>query len=262
MELPRTRHHDHDRDRRQGGPRKCAAGVKKNAIRYCRPTGRLDPKPADLAYGRLELAALEYRARRGEIILLYEDETVLWRFALPRAGWWHQPTRYRLPLRPLTRSQINHAEACKRQAWHQYHTWDRIKDGVLLTLMSAVQYGTSKVFYKLVPHFDALEFRQYLHQLMATFSHTGKEVVLVVDRSGIHRAHKLTPTLERWAGRVRLHFLPAHSGHHLNPIEGFWRVLKSTVGAGRSFATLRSLYQRTRHVLMAHQQKPIYQFHW
>lgn len=108
----------------------------------------------------MELAALEYRAQRGEIILLYEDETGLWRFAWPRAGWWHQPTRDRLPLRPLTRSQSNHAEACKRQAWRQYHAWDRLKDGGLLTLMGAVQSGTSKVFYKLVPHCDAQECRQ------------------------------------------------------------------------------------------------------
>lgn len=236
--------------------------LKKKAIRYCRPTGRLAPNPAELAYGRLEVAALEYRAQRGELILLYADETVLWRLALPRAGWWHQTTRYRLPLRPLTRSQINRAEASKRHAWQQQQAWARITDGVLLTLMGAVQYGTSKVFYKLVPHFDALAFRQYLHQLMATFGPTGKEVVLVVERRGIHRAHKLTPTLERWAGRLRLHFLPAHSGHHLNPIEGFWRVLKTTVGAGRSFGTLRALYQRTRQVLMAHQQHPIYQFRW
>jgi hypothetical protein len=27
---------------------------------------------------------LEYWARQGQIILLYADETVLWRFALPR----------------------------------------------------------------------------------------------------------------------------------------------------------------------------------
>jgi len=64
--------------------------VKKNTRSSCRPTGRLDPNPADLAYGSLELAALEYQARRGEIILLYEDETILWRFALPRAGWWRK----------------------------------------------------------------------------------------------------------------------------------------------------------------------------
>jgi transposase len=36
---------------------------------------------------------LEYRARQGEIILLYEDETILWRFALPRLGWWRRAQR-------------------------------------------------------------------------------------------------------------------------------------------------------------------------
>ena len=61
--------------------------MKKHAVSFSRPTGRLDPAPADLAYGSLARAALEYQARRGEIILLYEDETILWRFALPRAGW-------------------------------------------------------------------------------------------------------------------------------------------------------------------------------
>ena len=33
--------------------------------------------------------------------------------------------------------------------------------------------------------------RQYIHQVMAIFGKTDKEVVMVVDRSGIHRAHKL-----------------------------------------------------------------------
>jgi hypothetical protein len=51
--------------------------LEKNTLSSCRPTGRLDPKPADLAYASLELAALEYRARRGESILLYEDEKQL-----------------------------------------------------------------------------------------------------------------------------------------------------------------------------------------
>ena len=38
--------------------------VLKKRTCYYRPTGRLDPAPADLAYGSLELAALEYQARR------------------------------------------------------------------------------------------------------------------------------------------------------------------------------------------------------
>src|SRR6476646_5971539 len=81
MELSRTRDRRRPRDRCPAWPGKCARCVKKNTLSYCRPTGRLDPSPADLAYGSLELAALEYQARRGEIILLYEDDTILWRFA-------------------------------------------------------------------------------------------------------------------------------------------------------------------------------------
>jgi len=94
---------------------------------------------------------------------------------------------------------------------------------VLLSVIGAVQYGTSQVFSKIVPHFDAQELRQYLHQVMAAFRTPGKEVVMVVDRSGIHRAHKLDATLEHSHDKFRFPFLPAHCGHHLNPIEGFWR---------------------------------------
>ena len=45
-------------------------------------------------------------------------------------------------------------------------------------------------------------------------------------------------------------------------IEGFWRVMKDTISAGRCFPDLLQLYQRTRRVLMAHQERPIYEFHW
>jgi transposase len=231
-------------------------------LSFYRPTGRLDPAPAALAYGSLELAALEYQARRGELILLYEDETILWRFALPRAGWWRRAQRYRLPTRPLSQSQIKRDESLKRQAWVRYRAWSRITSGVLLSVIGAVQYGTSKVFYKIVPHFDANEFRQYIHQVMHIFGATKKKVVMVVDRSGIHRARKLASTLDHYKDKFELHFLPAHSGHHLNPIEGFWRRMKEVIGAGRCFENLHQLYQRTRQVLIAHQERPIYEFSW
>jgi hypothetical protein len=133
---------------------------------------------------------------------------------------------------------------------------------VLLRVIGAVQYGTATVFDKIVPHFDAQELRQDIHPVMAPFRKTGKEVVLVVDRRGIHRAHQLDATLEHDHSQLRLHVFPAHGGHHLNPLEGFWRVLKACMGAGRCFAALHLLYQRTRQVLMAHQERPIYAFHW
>lgn len=194
--------------------------------------------------------------------MLYEDETVVWRFALPRRGWWRRGRRYRLSIRPLRPSQIKRQEALTRQAWKTYRTWSRISSGVLLNVIGAVSYGTSRVFYKLVPHFDAQEFRQYIHQIMQVFGSSGKEVVMVVDRSGIHRAHKLDATLAHYQGKFRLKLLPAHRGHHLNPMEGFWRAMKDAIGAGRCVSDLQQLYQRTRHVLMAQQEQPIYEFHW
>jgi hypothetical protein len=56
----------------------------------------------------------QYRARQGEIILLSEDEIILWRFALPPAGWWRKAQRYRLTTRLLTQSQITGEERRKR----------------------------------------------------------------------------------------------------------------------------------------------------
>jgi hypothetical protein len=162
----------------------------------------------------------------------------------------------------LGQSQINRDESLKRQAWRRYRSWSRVTSGVLLSVLGAVQYGTSKVLYKIVPHFDAQELRQYLHQVMAVFSTTGKDVVMVVDRSGIHRAHKLDTTFDHYEGKLRFHFVPAPCGHRLNPIEGFWRGTKDTIGAGRGFADLHQLYQRTRQVLMAHHERPIYALHW
>ena len=118
------------------------------------------------------------------------------------------------------------------------------------------------MFSQVVPHVDAQELRQEIQQVRAIFRTTGKDILRAVDRSGIHRAPKLEATLDHYQGRVRFHGFPAHCGHHLHPIEGFWRVRKDAIGAGRCCPNLAQLYQRTRQVLMAHQERPIYAFHW
>jgi hypothetical protein len=38
--------------------------------------------------------------------------------------------------------------------------------------------------------------------------------------------------------------------------------MKDTIGAGRCFDDLHQLYQRTRRVLLTHQEQPIYRFAW
>ena len=62
------------------------------------------------------------------------------------------------------------------------------------------------------------------------------------------------------------HLRLAHQVHRFRGcdynIEGFWRGMKDCIGAGRCFANLHLLYQRARQVLMAHQEQPIYEFHW
>ena len=123
--------------------------------------------------------------------------------------------------------------------------------------MSIFGKAVRSPFYKVVPQFDTEGFRQYIHQVMALFHHTGQEVVMVADRSGIHRAHRLASTLTHWHERFRWYVLPARCGHPLHPIEGFWRVRKDRSGAGRCCPDLPQLYQRTRRVLMAHQERPI-----
>jgi hypothetical protein len=246
MELSRTRDRLSPCNWGPTRPRPWARGVKNNPVSSCRPTGRLAPPPTDLASGSIDLAALEDRARRGESIFLYDEATLRWRFALPRWGWWRRAQRSRLPPHPLSHTQIKRAEALKRQAWWQDHSWSRLTSGVVLSVIGAVPYGTAKVFSTIVPHFDAQELRPYLHQVLATFRKTGKEGVLVVARSGMQRAHKLDATLDHSQGTCRCHCLPAHGGHHLNRIEGFWRGMKDTIGAGRCFADLHRLYHRTR----------------
>ena len=70
MELPRTGRSVRPTNRGPPGPCKRPLRFKKKNVSYYRPTGRLDPNPADLASGAIDLAALEYRARRGKIIVL------------------------------------------------------------------------------------------------------------------------------------------------------------------------------------------------
>jgi hypothetical protein len=133
---------------------------------------------------------------------------------------------------------------------------------VLLSVIGAVQYGTSRVIDKIVPHVDTEGLRQDIHPVLALLRHTGQEGGMVADRRGIPRAKKLASTLPHWHEQCRWPLLPAHCGHHRNPIEGFWRVMKDRLGAGRCVPDLYQLYQRTRQGLRVHQERPIYEFHW
>jgi hypothetical protein len=102
--------------------------------------------------------------------VLSEDETILWRFAMLRAGWWRTAPRARLPTRPLSQSQSKREESLKRQAWVRHRSWSRVTSGVLLSVIGAVQYGTSKVFYKIVVTLP-IGLQNWNHRFAVNLSH-------------------------------------------------------------------------------------------
>ena len=128
--------------------------------------------------------------------------------------------------------------------------------------MGAVQEGTATAFSTIVPHCAAQEVRHSSHPGMAAVSTTGTEVMMVVERRGIHRAPKLDATRDHAHGTCRCHGFPAPGGPHLTPLDGCGRVMQDALGAGRGLPELPQLSQRTRPVLMAHQARPIDAFHW
>jgi hypothetical protein len=72
-------------------------------------------------------------------MLRSEDEIILRRFALPRAGWWRKAPRYRLPTRLLTQRQITGDERRKRQA----RLWQRQGQRTTARELLAPVYGWS-----------------------------------------------------------------------------------------------------------------------
>ena len=70
--------------------------------------------------------------------MLDEDDTGLWRFALPRAGWGRTGQRARLATRPLSQRQSTREAALTRQAGVPYRSGSRSTSGVLLSVLGAV----------------------------------------------------------------------------------------------------------------------------
>lgn len=205
---------------------------------------------------------MKKRAEKGEIILLYQDETIVWRFAIPRSGWWYKKERARIDELKENHSRIRKEEREKREAWKQYRRWDKIKSGVLLCIIGAVEYLTSKFLYKTVAHFDCTEFLMFLYQVLLHYKNTNKKIVMIVDNSGVHKANRVKALLEKRKDDIELYFLPPHSGHQLNAIEGLWRPVKDAVGANRGHSDIKALHKRTRLVLQRHKDNPIFHFNW
>jgi len=97
---------------------------------------------------------------------------------------------------------------------------------------------------------------QYMHQVMATFRKNGQRGRDGRRSQRIHRAHKLDGDPRPLPQHVSLPLLTSPLWAPTSPHR---RLLARDEGqdrAGRCFPDLHQLYQRTRRVLMAHQERP------
>ena len=164
---------------------------------------------------RLEEA--QGQARRGEVILLYEDEVDL--NLLPGIiGCWTQRGQQRRVPTP--------GQNQKRYGF------------------GAVNFITGQVTRLIGEHKNSDHFCALVEQLVALYcpgeTWAGPQVVLVVDNYIIHRSNKTNAILERYADRLTVMALPTYSPH-LNVIELLWKYLRRKVTHNHLFESVSTL---------------------
>jgi hypothetical protein len=184
------------------------------------------------------------------------------RLARPRRGWGHRAPRARRPTRPLRQGPSPQHASHPRQTGGPSRSWRRLTRGGWLSVLGAGPSGPATRFSPIVPPVDAQACRHDGPPGRAPFRPPGQEVVLGVERSGSQRAPTRAAPLAPSQGQGRCHGCPAPGGHPRKPIAGCGRVRKDASGAGRCLPARPPLSQRTRHVRMAPQERPIDALHW
>lgn len=93
-------------------------------------------------------------------------------------------------------------------------------------LVGILNYETGHVYCTEQEKYDAEVFLKFLQDVMSLYP-KGK-IVMILDNARIHHAKLLEPFLQENSDRLQLEFLPPYSPN-LNPIEGLWKWLKSSV---------------------------------
>lgn len=95
-------------------------------------------------------------------------------------------------------------------------------------IFGAVEYKKHEVTYKLAPRKTGEHFQSFLYQLLARYK--GKKIFMVLDNVSSHYTKRIKIFLERHKEKIQFVPLPTYAPQ-LNPIEPFWKFLKSKVCA-------------------------------
>ena len=117
-------------------------------------------------------------------------------------------------------------------------------------LFGAYNWVTDEVIYQVANKRNSETFIAFLEHLLQ--QHTGERpLVLVLDNGSIHHSLASQAAFAVLQDRLLPLFLPRYCSQ-LNPIERFWKYLKSTACANKLFVDLNALVASVEQIL--HQQ--------
>jgi transposase len=93
-------------------------------------------------------------------------------------------------------------------------------------LIGVLDYESGEVFCVNSSNYDAKVFLEFLQAVLQKYPY--QKIVMVLDNAKIHHAKLIQPFLDEHKSELELVFLPPYSPN-LNPIEGLWGWLKSTI---------------------------------
>jgi transposase len=165
------------------------------------------------------LEELRAQARRGEIILLFEDEFDLNLLPGIIGCWTRRGQQRRIPTPGQNQKRYGFGATNFITGQITRHMGER----------------------KNSDHFCALV-EQVIQQYCPGETWQGLKVVLVVDNYIIHRSKKTTEVLARYADRLTVVALPTYSPK-LNPIELLWKYLRRKVTHNHLFESIGALVE-------------------
>jgi hypothetical protein len=188
-------------------------------LQYCllRPVLSIGSPDPDYASKVQQLEQLKDQARRGEIILLFEDEVDLNLLPGVIRCWTQRGTQCKVPTPGQNQKRYG---------------------------FGAVDFVSGQVLHHIHEHKDSDGFCALVEQIVQHYcpdeSWRGPPVVLVVDNYTIHSSKKTQQVLDKYAGRLAVMALPTYSPH-LNLIERLWKHLRRRVTHNHMFQSIASL---------------------
>jgi transposase len=205
--------------------------LRKLEYRVIRPVLSINSPDPDYEIKAQHLMQCQEQARKGAMILLYEDEVDL--NLLPGViRCWTKRGQQRKVLTP--------GQNQKRYGF------------------GAVNFISGQLTYRVAEHKNSDGFCALIEQVVTDYcpdeQYNGPKIGLVVDNYIIHRSKKTLACLEKYADRLEIIPLPTYAPK-LNVIELLWKYLRRKVTHNHLFETIANLVEATEDFMKSLNQR-------